>query len=429
MTSGNWFSVPDLPEAIPALCPVSGLPIRSQPEWSYTHPDGTYRTTIALIGDALFWVIPRGYITEASMSAATSLASEILAQVHVKGKPFVFIENFAHAQGGTVGARRRYLRFTNTLEGLLGSFPYGMSPFFRLSFNFSRRLHLHRYRVQMMACYEDAVAAALGMLQRHGVSPGPSPGRGAGTGRGQTALMGPPAAAKAAAAETPHALAAHVDALLAYLGALDLESPGVPHPPETAGAQQTLGPVYEALAMLKMDMDYFLSEHHALIADLQDRQRQRMAQTDAIEGRNRELQALLQQCAGDQAALGFQVRQNIDMLLIPVLRLIAGDLNQPTASESMEQLETGIGAFVQNLFPPQDLRHYRLTPREMRVARLIREGEHSRRIARRLGISVATVAAFRRRLRDKLDLRGRKRNLRTVLQALPDADNGRRDAG
>ncbi len=425
MKSGGRFRVPDLPEAIPAVCPVSGLTIRSHPEWVYTHPDRTYRTTIALIGDAIFWVIPRGYVTEAGMSAATSLAADILAQVHAAPNPFVFIENFAYTQGGTVGARRRYLQFTNTLKGLLGSFPYGMPPFFRLSFNFSRRLHLHRYRVQMMAAYEDAVAAALQTLQRHGVSPGSAPHPEESASRRRTpAGVHPPA-------DEPHhhALAPHVDALLAYLGALDLESPGVPHPPETAGAHQTLGPVYEALAMLKMDMDYFLSEHHALIADLQERQRQRMAQTDAIEGRNRELQALLQQCAGDQAALGFQVRQNIDTLLIPVLRLIAGDLNQSTASESMEQLETGIGAFVQNLFPPQDLRHYRLTPREMRIARLIREGEHSRRIARRLGISVATVAAFRRRLRDKLDLRGRKRNLRTVLQALPDADNGRRDAG
>ena len=51
MTSWKGFSVPQRPEAIPAVCPVSGLPIRSQPEWSYTHPDNTYRTTIALIGE------------------------------------------------------------------------------------------------------------------------------------------------------------------------------------------------------------------------------------------------------------------------------------------------------------------------------------------------------------------------------------------
>ena len=429
MTTADRITVPDRPETIPAACPISGLSIRSHPEWVYTHPDHTYRTTIALIGDAIFWVIPRGYVTEAGMSAATSLATAILKEVQAERTPFVFIENFAYTRGGTVGARRRYLRFTNTLEGLLGSFPYGMPPFFRLSFNFSRRLHRHRYRVQMMASYGDAVAAALAMLQRHGVHPGTPPLRPTGNARhpqpGKTAS--PSGARLTPAADDRPTPAAHVDTLLAYLGGLDLESPGVPAPADSAGEDRTLRPVYEALAMLKMDMDLFLSEHLALMADLHNRQHQLVTKAGAIEQRNRQLQVLLEQCAGDQAALGSQVRQNVETLLKPVLRLIQHDLNTSAAPGFMERLETDIDAFVRNLFPRRGLHHYRLTPREIRIARLIREGRNSQGIARRLGISVSTVSTFRRRLREKLGIRGRKRNLRTVLQALPDDSNGLRE--
>ena len=45
-----------------------------------------------------------------------------------------------------------------------------MPPFFRLSFNLSRQLHLHRYKVRMVARYEDAVTKALAMLRDHGVA-------------------------------------------------------------------------------------------------------------------------------------------------------------------------------------------------------------------------------------------------------------------
>lgn len=414
MSVDERFSVPDVPEMLPAACPVSGLPIRSQPEWTYTSPERTYRTTIALIGDATFWVIPRGYITEADMAAATTLATAVLAEALPQRSPFTFIENFAHTQGGTVGARRRYLQFTNSLEGLLGSFPYGLPPFFRLSFNLSRRLRLHRYRVHMTARYEDAVASALAMLKRHGVNPGSPP----------TAHFGPVAHRPAPplgrdrnatpGGDSGRVPDAHVEALLAYLGGLDLEAPGVPPPPDM-DAQRRLRPVYEALAVLKMDMDQILSEHHALVAGLQERHRQLRDHSAAIERRNRELQHLLAQSAGDRTALGRQVRYNAETLLKPLLRHIERTAGVPPAPSA-----AGIDAFIDDLFPRQGLRHYRLTPQEIRVARLIRAGARSRAIARRMGLSVHTVATFRRRLREKLGIRGGPRNLQTVLQALPD---------
>lgn len=420
MNTAERFAVPDAPENFPTRCPFSGLPIRTRPEWRFTSPERTYRTSIAMIGEHIFWVIPRGYVDEADMQGAISMAAAVKAEVNPDDTPFVFIENFAHAKGGTAGARRLYLEFTNTLNGLLGSFPYGLPPFFRLSFNLSRRLRLHRYKVRMVPRYEDAVRRALEMLERHGVR---APGAARAPCRARLeepsecgSLRVTPLAGTAPPADDT---AIHRDLLLSHLGRLDLERPGIPEIPAMAqgGPMQ---PVYEALMVLKMDMDQFLEEHRGLMEGLQERHRNLQTKTAAIETRNRELQALLHKSAEDQKALGQNVRRMVRTLLKPLVAMIARDACRPAQREWIDGLNDRIDDLARDLLPHSNLHSYRLTPQELKIARLIRDGVRSKAIARQLGLSVRTVGAFRGRLRAKLGIQGQARNLRTLLLAIPD---------
>ena len=416
----DCFPLPAGPEVLPAVCPCTGLPVRTHPEWSYTNPAKTYRTTFALIGDHIFWVIPRGYIADQDMQQAIALGAAILEETHPAGDPFVFIENFAYSRGGTVGARRLYLQFTNNLPGLLGSFPYGMPPFFRLSFNLSRRLHLHRYRVHMVVRYEEAVSSALAMLQGHRGLPipdRPAAGSGAldrhpltGTADSTSGLGVPP--------DATDALAAHVDDLLTYLGCLDLESPGRPDM-STAAPPSALQPVYDAIEMLKMDMDQFLDEHRELMAVLQDGQHELLERTAAVETSNRELHALLLQGSEDQKDLEKTARRNIRTLLRPLVQQFERESRDAGQRGWVEGLKARIDELEKDLTPDLDLQHYQLTCQETRVARLIRDGARSKVIAEQLGVSVRTVEAFRGRIRAKLGIHGRRRNLRTALLAIP----------
>ena len=421
MNRFDKFAVPAVPEVLPPVCPYTGLPIRTQPEWTYTNPENTYRSTIALIGDHLFWVIPRGYIAEADMQQAITMAAAIKAENRPGDDPFVFIENFGHTKGATAGARRLYIAFTNTLKGLLGSFPYGMSPFFRLSFNFSRRLHLHHYKVHMVASYKDAVTSALAILQQHDTSSVPT-----GTiPQSRRQLWMPPNSIYASPVDTAmvpedaNALTTHVNALLTHLGRLDLETPGIPDIPDIA-RRSPLHPVYETLWMLKVDMDQFLDEHQSLMTVLQERQKELLAKTATIQTRNRELQALLRHSSEDQTELGAIALHNIRTLLKPLVRLIEREAQLPVQRGWIDELNARIDELTKDLHPHLDLRRYKLTPQEMRVARLIREGVRSNAIAEHLGLSVRTIESFRDRLRVKLGIRGQRRNLRTALLAIPD---------
>jgi len=56
-----------------------------------------------------------------------------------------------------------------------------------------------------------------------------------------------------------------------------------------------------------------------------------------------------------------------------------------------------------------------LTPREIQVADLIRNGRSNKEIAALLFLSVGTVEFYRDRIRNKLDIKNKKTNLRAYL--------------
>jgi DNA-binding CsgD family transcriptional regulator len=59
-----------------------------------------------------------------------------------------------------------------------------------------------------------------------------------------------------------------------------------------------------------------------------------------------------------------------------------------------------------------------LSPNEVQVAGLIREGRSSKEISQLLNISVHTVISYRYCIRKKTGLKGKKVNLRAYLQTL-----------
>ncbi|MRR14566.1 LuxR family transcriptional regulator [archaeon] len=66
-------------------------------------------------------------------------------------------------------------------------------------------------------------------------------------------------------------------------------------------------------------------------------------------------------------------------------------------------------------------KHPNLTPKEMQIAEMIRQGKNSKDIAEMLGTSVATVNTHRNNIRKKLNMRKQKTNLRSHLLSLAGA--------
>jgi len=76
-------------------------------------------------------------------------------------------------------------------------------------------------------------------------------------------------------------------------------------------------------------------------------------------------------------------------------------------------LNSIVSPFVRNL----SLKGVHLTPMELKVSNLIRQGKGTKDIAGLLNISVRSVEFHRDNIRKKLDIKGKKVNLQSFLTA------------
>jgi DNA-binding CsgD family transcriptional regulator len=70
--------------------------------------------------------------------------------------------------------------------------------------------------------------------------------------------------------------------------------------------------------------------------------------------------------------------------------------------------------FVSNIAAP----YLKLSPMEIQVAQLVRDGKTNKEIAALLHLSKSTILTHRHHLRAKLGLKHQKKNLRSFLQTL-----------
>jgi DNA-binding CsgD family transcriptional regulator len=105
-------------------------------------------------------------------------------------------------------------------------------------------------------------------------------------------------------------------------------------------------------------------------------------------------------------------RQGIDRTLLDRLKKGRLAVVQKALVDILESnLESIISPFTSNL----SSRHFNLTPTEIRVANLVKEGRTNKDIAELLLLSKNTILFHRHNIRSKLGLRNSKKNLRSHL--------------
>jgi len=129
---------------------------------------------------------------------------------------------------------------------------------------------------------------------------------------------------------------------------------------------------------------------------------------------NTALKILLERREKDKEAIGERVLLNVKELLIPhINKLKRGPLNESQGSY-IELLESGLQDIISPFAQKITSRYMHITPSEMKVANLVKEGRTSKEIAEMLNSTERAVVAHRTNLRKKLGLK-KKYNLRTYL--------------
>ena len=137
-----------------------------------------------------------------------------------------------------------------------------------------------------------------------------------------------------------------------------------------------------------------------------------------LEEANTALKVLLKRGEQDKKELEEKVLSNIRELALPYLeKLKASDLSDRQATY-VQLLESNLGEIISPFLQRLSSQYMNLTPTEIQVANLVREGKPTKDIADILNISKRAVEFHRNNIRDKLGLKKEKANLRSYLLSL-----------
>jgi len=152
--------------------------------------------------------------------------------------------------------------------------------------------------------------------------------------------------------------------------------------------------------------------------NLQKKEEELFQQKNMLEESNVALRVLLEHREKDRKNLEENVLANVRKLVVPYVEELyyrkLDDRSRNVLGIIQQRLEEIVSPFLNRLTSLNRL----LTPREIDVAALVREGKTSKEIAELLSISVSGVDFHRKQIRKKLGLTNQKSNLRSYLLSL-----------
>lgn len=141
-------------------------------------------------------------------------------------------------------------------------------------------------------------------------------------------------------------------------------------------------------------------------------------QARSLEESNIALKVLLDHRDRDRQALERSVLSNVKDLVLPYIGKLKGARLKPREQTLVDIVEARLQDIISPLLQRIANADIILTPQEMHVAALIRDGRSSKEIAPVLNISEATVNFHRKNLRVKFGLKNRRVNLRSYLLSM-----------
>ncbi len=133
---------------------------------------------------------------------------------------------------------------------------------------------------------------------------------------------------------------------------------------------------------------------------------------------NTALRVLLKQRNEDKTELGENLLMNVKQLVTPYIKkLKTSGLNQRQKAFT-EIIESNLTDIISPFVGKLSSKYYSLTPMEIKIATLVKDGRTNKGIAELLNLSTNTILTHRYHLRNKLGLKNKKINLRSHLLSL-----------
>jgi DNA-binding CsgD family transcriptional regulator len=141
-------------------------------------------------------------------------------------------------------------------------------------------------------------------------------------------------------------------------------------------------------------------------------------QKQGLEEANVALKVLLKQREEDRRDLEKRFLTNVKGLVLPYVEKLKSATLKAKDKTLVEIIETHLQDIITPMMQTLTNANILLTPQEMQVATLVKDGKTSKEIADILIVSEATVNFHRKNLRNKFALTNKQTNLRSYLMSL-----------
>ena len=140
--------------------------------------------------------------------------------------------------------------------------------------------------------------------------------------------------------------------------------------------------------------------------------------TGMLEEANAALKVILRQREADRSELEDKMTARVANLVLPYAERLQQSRLNPEQTAWLELMQNNLEEIVSPFARRLSSQLLNLTPTEIQVADMVRQGRSSKEIAGLLLVSKRTVDFHRENLRKKLGLKERKDNLRTFLMSM-----------
>jgi PAS domain S-box-containing protein len=160
------------------VCPTTGLPVKSRPEWTDRRFGRSYRLTTRVVGDRILLNQPSGHAELKDIIDSLRMTDDVVREHINASAGYVHVSDYSGMRGITREARNHYIRHMQRRENMLGLIYFGASPLFGVMIKLAKRLKIVQFNVRIVKEYSDAMSAAIRLIGVESVAT-PSAGRAA----------------------------------------------------------------------------------------------------------------------------------------------------------------------------------------------------------------------------------------------------------
>jgi len=150
--------------------------------------------------------------------------------------------------------------------------------------------------------------------------------------------------------------------------------------------------------------------------ELQDINKQLSLERKSLKESNTALRTVLTRIEEEKNEIYRNIKTNVDKILMPILLAMALELPQ-TQSKYIDMLKTNLEEITSQFVRHLSNSYHSLTPTEITICNMIRNGLRTKEIAQTRGVSATTINRHRENIRRKLKITNNDVNLATYLQS------------